>query len=828
MKKFAFLIAFIFLLPVWLPAQTTKVRGVVTDADTGEIIPFAGVYFKGTSIGQSTDLDGRFTLETRDMSIKTVTCQLLGYETLELPIKPGQFNNLNFILKMIGNELSGAVVKADNRKIKRLLANMDKRKDKNDPQRRIAYSCDTYSKIELDIANAESQLTGKRFRREMGFVFDYMDTSTVSGVPYLPSILSESVARREHTLYPEVDKETVIANQITGINPDANMLSQFSGNTHLKTNFYSNYINVFNLEFPSPVQKGGLTFYDYFIVDTTMVDARKTYVVRYHPKKAISTAVLDGEMRVDAEDFAIRSVKAKMFKSGTVNWLRDIVLETEYKRLDDGTWFYDKDYVYADFSITQRDSSKLMAVLGKRRVIYTNPSFERIEPSPDKGLVTVAQDANHKDDQYWEQVRPEPLTTQERNITTMVDRVQSTSLYKLLYAAGNTIATNFWDVGPIGFGPIFQMASYNPLEGFRPQIGIHTSKELSKKFRGSAYVAYGCKDHQFKGGGTFELLFKKEPMRKLTLGARYDVIQLGRDRDPWMDNGIFSSLLSKWNLQRPMPASHFSLTYEHEFSPDFNARADIAAKRMYSNYLVPMTLVNGTEVPSIAANELHLQLRFSKDETFNRGHFIKTYMFSPYPVLTLDFTGGFSGIRNGDIGFFRPELSLDWKKRLPPIGISLFHLDSGVILGSNVPYPFLHLFAGNYSIFLDKKSFACMDYLEFAADSWTSFSWNHCFGGILLGKIPLIKHLQLREEFTFRAAYGQLSKRNDPRPTDAPDDMMQLPYGMKTMGKVPYMEIGAGVSNILRVFRVDCCWRLTHLEGATKPFCVTLGAELKF
>ena len=50
------------------------------------------------------------------------------------------------------------------------------------------------------------------------------------------------------------------------------------------------------------------------------------------------------------------------------------------------------------------------------------------------------------------------------------------------------------------------------------------------------------------------------------------------------------------------------------------------------------------------------------------------------------------------------------------------------------------------------------------------------------------------------------------------------------------MEVGAGISNILRIFRVDCFWRLNHLSyevkgqtvKAARPFVVNLGMEFRF
>ena len=44
-------------------AQTTVVRGTVSDAETGEPIPFANVYFIDTKSGTTTNIDGKYYLE---------------------------------------------------------------------------------------------------------------------------------------------------------------------------------------------------------------------------------------------------------------------------------------------------------------------------------------------------------------------------------------------------------------------------------------------------------------------------------------------------------------------------------------------------------------------------------------------------------------------------------------------------------------------------------------------------------------------------------------------------------------------------------------------
>ena len=796
--------------------STTKVRGIVTDADTGEPIPFAGIYFKDTTIGLTADIDGKFTLETRE-PVSILVCQLLGYDTVEKTIHQGAFNEVEFKMHLTDNRLSGAVVKADNRRIKRLLRNIEDHSPRNDPDLRPYFTCKVYNKMEMDITHAKEQLNAKWFNDQFGFVFDYMDTSSVSGVPFLPAMLSETIVERRHNLNPREDNETIIANRISGINPDNNLLSQFTGSMHLKANFYRPFINCFNVEFPSPTQYSGLLYYNYFIVDSLKMDGRKTYVVRYHPKNGISSPALDGEMRIDAEEFAIKSIRAKMMRGGNVNWLRDIVIEADYQRLADSTWFYSSDRLYADFSIALGDSSKVMSVLGNRQLSYSEVDFSPIENMPTAdGKVKVLEDANHKDDSFWAGVRPVELTDHEKDIYKMVAEVQEAPLYKTAYKLAYTGATNYYDIGPIGIGPLAQIYSNNRLEGPRLQLGMHTSKDLSKKFRVSAYVAYGFKDQTgrpWKGNVTYEHLFQKEPQRKLTAVAEYDIHQLGKGRSDLTSGNLISSFWGKES--KPAPSSEFSIRYDHEFSMQLNGVTSITFKRYYSSPYAQMERWDGTMVKSIATNELRVKLRFSKEETVNRGYFTKSYVHTDYPIVSLDLQGSIPGIREGDIGYFMPQLHVDWKFRVPPVGMSDMHLRAGTIVGQ-VPWTVLNLYQGNATPMTDKSAFSCMEYFEFASDTWATLLWYHTFNGFFLGKIPLIRELQLREEFTAKIAYGTLRDENNGSDPSY-GAVMKFPVnnaGVMTQGLngVPYIELGAGLSNIFRMLRIDFIWRVTHRE----------------
>ena len=63
LKKLS-LAAFFLLNSTFLFAQATVVTGKVIDATDKETLPFVTVSFPGTTIGVTTDNDGKFTLST--------------------------------------------------------------------------------------------------------------------------------------------------------------------------------------------------------------------------------------------------------------------------------------------------------------------------------------------------------------------------------------------------------------------------------------------------------------------------------------------------------------------------------------------------------------------------------------------------------------------------------------------------------------------------------------------------------------------------------------------------------------------------------------------
>ncbi len=78
-------------------AQETRITGKVTDAATGEPIPFVNIYFRNTTMGSTSDLNGLFLLKTTQPT-DSIYASAVGYQTLKMAVKKGVSQEINFAM----------------------------------------------------------------------------------------------------------------------------------------------------------------------------------------------------------------------------------------------------------------------------------------------------------------------------------------------------------------------------------------------------------------------------------------------------------------------------------------------------------------------------------------------------------------------------------------------------------------------------------------------------------------------------------------------------------------------------------------------------------
>ena len=828
MQRFITTLLFLLVGSI-LYAQSTRVKGKITDAKTGEALPLVNVVFKGTTIGVTTDFNGEYMIETRE-EVSELQASFVGYVLQTVKINPGNFNAIDFQLEPREFDLEEVRVVPGENPAHAILKKVCQHKTKNDPSRFSEYACQTYTKMELDLTNINPEFKNKKLQKNFGFIFNHMDTSVITGKAYLPVMISEAFADYYYRKSPALSREIVKASRISGIEEDYT-LAQFTGHLHVNVNLYDNYIDIFEVRFASPLSDHGLMYYKYYLVDSLEIHGRKTYKIRFHPK-AFSTPVLDGEVNIDSTTWALQSAQVKMIKGLNVNWIRNLVMEHEYQYLSDSIWFPKQNKIFADFSIAMSDSSKIVSFLGHRQVDYSQVDLSPVIPKEVLRMdhnVIIDKNVLRNDDAYWDSIRPCALSQKEKQIYNMVDSIKNVPLYQNIYDIVSMVFGGYYDTQNIEWGPYYKLMSFNSQEGVRFQLGARTTTDFSQKIRFSVYGAYGTKDKRWKGGGSVDFLFRELPTSMLRVAYKHDVVQLGAGINAFTEGNILSSIFSRGNNDRLSMVNQLDLDFEQEWKQGLTNSFGVQVRDLFSCDVVPFIKPNGEIMPSIQTTILRLNTRLSKDEIVVRNTYSKYSLGSDYPIIGLDLAMGIKGIFENDYEFYRAVASVDYYLPIAPLGISEMVLTAGKIFGK-VPYPLLKLHEGNATYFYDQYAFSCMNFYEFASDAWFSFFYEHHFKGFFLGKIPLMKRLKWREVFVFKGLIGTLSDKNNGSVPDT-EAVLLFPKGMSSVSK-PYFEAGVGIENIFRIFRLDAIWRLSHRKE--KPgqniqnFAVNMSVYLNF
>ncbi len=225
---FAPLIALILLLAGTheVRAQITKIRGKVTDAATGEALPFVNVYFKGTTTGSTTDEQGYYSIETRHAA-DSLAASSVGYLTRVKPVIRNRFQEINFNLQPDQISLSEVVIKAGENPAEILLRKVIENKPLNDRENLEYYQFEAYTKIGFDANNLSEKFMNRKILKPFAFIFDYIDTSSYTGKAYLPVFLSESLSDVYYRNTPRTRREVIKASRVSGI--DNASISQLLG-----------------------------------------------------------------------------------------------------------------------------------------------------------------------------------------------------------------------------------------------------------------------------------------------------------------------------------------------------------------------------------------------------------------------------------------------------------------------------------------------------------------------------------------------------------------------------------------------------------------------
>lgn len=803
-RNFYIVIILFVLLPQLSVSQNvkTKVRGKVVDKQTKEPLPFVNIVFTGTSVGCITDFQGEYYIETRTPG-DSLMASFLGYKSRSFPVKKNQFQTIDFELEPSDITLNEIVVYAGENPAHPILRDIIKNKKRNDPSRFNSYEYEVYNKIEFDVNNVDEDFKQKRAFKHFQFIFDYMDTSVVTGKSYLPVFITETLSDYYFHSKPSKTKEVIKASNISGVENES--ILQFTGQMYLDVNVYDNFIGAFGKSFVSPIADFGLLTYKYFLVDSAFIDNNWCYLISFKPKRK-QELTFTGEFWVHDTTFAIKKIKARIADDANINYVNDLVVTQEFSFIQDSVWFLTRDETFVDFNIGDKSTGFFGRKLTSKKNVIVGE-----DKSSDFFLNTTPQEtilldnASNKDTAFWNNARHEKLSTKEEKIYAMVDSVKNVPLFNTFVDVVNLFINGYYVTGPIELGPYYKTFSFNPIEGSRFRLGGRTSNDFSTKIMYDGYLAYGTKDQVIKYQLGFLYMFSKTPRVSARLSYKYDIEQLGQSINAFTESNILASLLARNPRDKLLMVRELNGYYEKEWFHGFSNTLHFSHKQIFPSDNIPFEYEQlQKEYSDITAFEITLSTRLAWNEKFVQGEFERISMGSEYPIVKIDLTKGFKNMVGSDYDYFKIHTRIQHDFNINPFGKMNIILEGGKIWG-DLPYPLLRLHEGNETYAFDEYSYNMMNYYEFVSDEYAGAYVEHHFQGLFLNKVPLFRRLKWREVIYGKALIGNLDDEKTLNIMDFPETLSEL--------SKPYFEAGVGIENILKIFRIDALWRLSYLDN---------------
>ena len=802
-------------------AQLTKILGYVTDAVTGEPIPFANVYLKGTSLGTTTDFDGKYYFETLK-PVDSITTSYVGYISQTQYVKQNRYQAINFKLQPLMINLKEIVVHAGENPANILFRKIIKNKEFNTINDLEAWQYELYTKIQFDANNFGDRLQNSKLLKPFDFIFDYIDTSTVNGKVYLPVFITEALSDVYVSRNPNASREIIVASRGSGIeNPS---IASLIASLKQEVNAYDNYINLFDKQFVGPIANFGLTYYEYYLIDSAFIDNQWCYKMAFKPRRK-QELTFTGDFWVHDSTFAIRKIEMNIASDANINFVNDLSIRQEYQFIDKKIWMLSRDYMVGDFNLIE-ETKKMPGFFGHRTASYAkfvlndkkDPQFYR-SPSG----IELEVGSMEKPDEFWNENRHETLSKKEQGIYKMVDSIEHVPLYRTYT---DIIYTGVYGYAPwkmLEFGPIARLYSYNEVEGSRIRLGVQTSTMFSKKVRFYGHLAYGFKDEMYKYKLGALYVFNKNPQRSVGLSYMYDIEQLSSSFNAFSQDNILATIFRKQPADKLNLTKNWNAFYVHEFSPGFSAKFNFDHQILISVGETGLQTheSDGTLVthPSLTTSEIGINLRFAYHEKVVINSFDRTSFGSPFPILNFNYSYGIPDLFNSEYTYHKLQLGVsDWFN-VASFGWTKYILDVGKVFGT-LPYPLLVLHPGNETFIFDEQAFNLVNYYEFISDQYVSLYATHHFNGFFLNRVPLLRKLKWREVIFAKGLIGSISSEN-------------VGYSVfpsvSHFVKKPYFEAGMGVENIFRIVRVDAVWRLSHLDNTNAhPFGIFVSLHFDF
>ena len=484
-----------------------QVNGIIKDSETKKALPFANITTeKGFST--ITDVDGKFNFILASPP-EALTISYVGYESKTISLfEIKTFFTLYLLPKT--NVLKEVTISNVN-PANAIIATVIQEKENNNPQKKLhSFQFKSYNKL-LVTAHPDS-IIGKidtvfvnAVTRDKIKKIDSSDYKFKKIIDKQHLFLTEKVSQFQFEK-PTL-KETILGTKMAGFKEP---IYEFLGFSLQSFSIYDDKYELFETKYKSPISSTALKEYRYKILDTTSIDKRDVIVLYFKNK---SSKGLEGLLYVDKENHAIAKAVMRIRGVLDITGIHKFTYLTEEK-----IWFP----IRKSFKIVKGKSKEPAKILGGRIEFaaenddttskktasdfsYLTSEMQSFDLVVNNNLkikksfvsIEVKDNANKRDDAFWNQNRTDSLDTRSERTYFVLDSIVSKQNIEKKIKFGRKIINGYVPFGPFDFD-LRYLLSYNNYEGFRVGIGGITNDSFSKKLRIEGYTAYGLKDQTVK------------------------------------------------------------------------------------------------------------------------------------------------------------------------------------------------------------------------------------------------------------------------------------------------------------------------------------------
>ncbi len=804
---------FLFLCSLVSGAQTLV--GKVTDS-SGQTLPYAFVYVKGSKSGVTANLEGVYELKLESKGRYTIVCQYVGYKKKEEDIVVNGNRRLDIILVPQDKVMAEVIVKNGEDPAYAIIRNTIKKRIFYDQQIE-RFSCRVYTKGQLRLRDFPKKFFGQKIDFEDG------DTSKKKIV-----FLSETFSNYSYEKGKE--KVEVISSKVSGQSDGFGLAAPkiFS--------FYKENINFGSTINPrgfiSPISDKALNFYRYKLEGTYFEDGKMIDHILVIPKRKFEP-LFSGYIDIVDLDWRIHSLKLSLFKASSMELLDTLRIEQLYRPVDNDTWFLSTQVIYPAAKFFGFDGyGSFLNVYTDLDLpaSFTKKTFTNI-------LLRYIDSANKRNDQYWEENRPMPLMEEERKdyakkdslelrrkdprYLDSLDKKRNKTSVTGLMISGKSFS-NSRSRSSISFPPIIDQVNFNPAEGWVLGPSLSWSKRLDsvassrRNLSVTSNLRYGFSNGHFNSWLTINYHTGKKFATHFLLSGGSRVFQFNNNSPIGERGNTVSCLFGENNRIRSYEANYFRGSFRKTFDEGFQITAgfqyqdrralenttnftlrDRASREYKPNYPSELVSVN---IPSHQVFFTQLSLRWQPGVRYIQLPERRSSLGSKYPVFSIQYTKAFANFLGSDLDYSKWKFNMSGGLNFHLLGRTRFRLGMGGFIHiDSIQLPDYNHFNGNVSTLATEylNSFQLLPIYQFSNTSsfYTLAHIEHNFNGFLTNKLPGIRKLKIYLVTGINGFYINKSRY--------------------------YYEIFGGLDNIFKQFRIDLVQ--SYLNGRPWLLNIRLG-----